>query len=399
MRRVLGAFTTIIPTPSQAGPMRQKTEREREHKPAASPVQPSPGVAMLDPHGERAPGDPPRRRGLFGRLRRKLDGSERRTALELAERERALREQQAVELADLRLRLEASEDELKRWSEAVAALEDRLRKSEQVLVERVRRIRALEQDVAAAGAELVQARTALQDAELDLAAQRRRGDEVEQLADATRKLGEAAQSLAALQAGREQIERSLADVERASAERGEALTRLRKEAHERDAQLDELRAEVERLRRLNEPVDELRSKLAAAEAKLEGDNRTVGQLRRDRTGIADELERMRQLLRERERQLAALTATREASPATAAPENNPEPVAAHLLFVPNGAGYALHERRGAPPSPGETVVLEASDAATRFVVVKVGVSPLPADPRPCSYLLSLSSVRRSGSGR
>ena len=55
----------------------------------------------------------------------------------------------------------------------------------------------------------------------------------------------------------------------------------------------------------------------------------------------------------------------------------------HLLFVPKSTGYELHERVGEPPAPGSKLEL---DDNRRFVVSKVGPSPLPRDPRPCVFL-------------
>jgi hypothetical protein len=54
----------------------------------------------------------------------------------------------------------------------------------------------------------------------------------------------------------------------------------------------------------------------------------------------------------------------------------------YLLFVSKPTGYELAEREGEPPSPGT----EIEDGDTRFVVAKVGPSPLPGDARPCAYL-------------
>jgi hypothetical protein len=54
----------------------------------------------------------------------------------------------------------------------------------------------------------------------------------------------------------------------------------------------------------------------------------------------------------------------------------------HLRFVWNPSGYVLVEREGEPPAPGA----EVEENETRFLVVKVGPSPLPGDSRPCAYL-------------
>jgi len=55
----------------------------------------------------------------------------------------------------------------------------------------------------------------------------------------------------------------------------------------------------------------------------------------------------------------------------------------HLLFVSRPTGYELAERDGDPPSAGTEVSL---DDDGRYVVAKVGSSPLPGDGRPCAYL-------------
>jgi hypothetical protein len=56
----------------------------------------------------------------------------------------------------------------------------------------------------------------------------------------------------------------------------------------------------------------------------------------------------------------------------------------HLLFASTSQGYALVEADGPPPSPGQEI--EVPDQPGRFVVVKLGPSPLPDDLRACAYL-------------
>ena len=58
----------------------------------------------------------------------------------------------------------------------------------------------------------------------------------------------------------------------------------------------------------------------------------------------------------------------------------------HLVFVPRPAGYELRELEGEPPARGAEVELEGR----RFVVVKIGPAPLPAEKRPCAYLQAAS---------
>jgi hypothetical protein len=60
----------------------------------------------------------------------------------------------------------------------------------------------------------------------------------------------------------------------------------------------------------------------------------------------------------------------------------------HLLFVATPAGYILCEGDGAPPDAGRE--LESADLPEgRFLVTKVGPSPLPGDRRRCAHLQPL----------
>ncbi|TMJ94164.1 MAG: hypothetical protein E6G67_10340 [Actinobacteria bacterium] len=59
----------------------------------------------------------------------------------------------------------------------------------------------------------------------------------------------------------------------------------------------------------------------------------------------------------------------------------------YLLFISKPTGYELTEREGEPPSPGAEI--DVGDESMRFVVEKVGSSPLPGDARPCVFLQGL----------
>lgn len=56
----------------------------------------------------------------------------------------------------------------------------------------------------------------------------------------------------------------------------------------------------------------------------------------------------------------------------------------YLLFVWKPSGYELREAEGEVPSVGAEV--EQDDVKLR--VTKVAPSPLPADSRPCVYLIA-----------
>jgi hypothetical protein len=57
----------------------------------------------------------------------------------------------------------------------------------------------------------------------------------------------------------------------------------------------------------------------------------------------------------------------------------------HLLFVWKASGYELAERDGDAPAPGS----EVEEGDRRFLVTKVGSSPLPGDERSCAYLTAV----------
>ena len=56
----------------------------------------------------------------------------------------------------------------------------------------------------------------------------------------------------------------------------------------------------------------------------------------------------------------------------------------HLLFVTKPSGYELVERDGSAPEPGSEV--EVGENGVRYMVAKLGPSPLPQDERLCAYL-------------
>ena len=54
----------------------------------------------------------------------------------------------------------------------------------------------------------------------------------------------------------------------------------------------------------------------------------------------------------------------------------------HLLFVSKTSGYELREADGDAPALGALVQVDDVEE----MVIKIGPSPLPNDPRPCAYL-------------
>ena len=65
--------------------------------------------------------------------------------------------------------------------------------------------------------------------------------------------------------------------------------------------------------------------------------------------------------------------------------DGPAEVLAHLLFVPRPSGYSLVAQPGPVPTPGAEVDLP--DLGGSYVVAKLGPAPLPGDTRRCAYLL------------
>jgi hypothetical protein len=58
--------------------------------------------------------------------------------------------------------------------------------------------------------------------------------------------------------------------------------------------------------------------------------------------------------------------------------------AGYVLFVSKPTGYELMARSGEPPAIGSVVELDGQEG--RWIVSRVGPSPLPQDRRRCAYL-------------
>jgi exonuclease VII large subunit len=150
------------------------------------------------------------------------------------------------------------------------------------------------------------------------------------------------------------------------ARREEAARRLADEVERR------LQHESAELDAREAALDELDKKLARRDAglgiresELEERRRQLGAVELQRAA----LERREAAVAERERALVT-----NAKPA-------PAPAASHVLFVP-GERYSLVEEVGAPPAPGTSLEL----AGQSYVVLRLGVSPLPDDARACAFL-------------
>jgi chromosome segregation ATPase len=152
---------------------------------------------------------------------------------------------------------------------------------------------------------------------------------------------------AALEEQRARNEETLAGLDRAQA----AAVKL-------TARMGELKAEVQRgeigLAGLGAELDALGGRIEVTEVRLG----------KEQTAHAE----TRRLLAHALAELASVRAAPEA--------------AGFLLFVPRAAGYDLFEQEGPAPVAGDDVEV----GGRRYVVAKLGRSPLPLDSRPCAYL-------------
>jgi len=60
-----------------------------------------------------------------------------------------------------------------------------------------------------------------------------------------------------------------------------------------------------------------------------------------------------------------------------------------VLHIPLRHGYAVLEREGETPAPGEDIALPELRSG-RFQVARIGDSPIALDGRPCAYLERVS---------
>ena len=85
---------------------------------------------------------------------------------------------------------------------------------------------------------------------------------------------------------------------------------------------------------------------------------------------------------------------RETEPRSRSLDDRAESIG-HVLFLPGEDGYELRDRSGPCPGVGDVVGVEDRP----YRVLKIGISPLPGDERPCAYLEPNESTRLIESGR
>jgi chromosome segregation ATPase len=130
-------------------------------------------------------------------------------------------------------------------------------------------------------------------------------------------------------------------------------------------------------------VSELREKLGRRERELEGLRRDIAERN---AALAEELDALRATLR---------VTSEGAGDDSVAPQDDPTPApgglsgeTTYLCFVPIAGSYALVERSGPLPKPGDEIT-GPEYGGRRFLVSQVAQSPLPLDRRMCAYLLAL----------
>ena len=127
-------------------------------------------------------------------------------------------------------------------------------------------------------------------------------------------------------------------------------------------------------------LEEQWAKLADAEERLAESERALAALRRAGERRRDQVERLVQRVWTRDRRIAELSRIAE--------ETEPAPEARHLFFAQLEDRYEIVERDGALPDADSLIELPEIGEA-RFVVQRVGRSPLPHDARRCVFVQQL----------
>ena len=154
----------------------------------------------------------------------------------------------------------------------------------------------------------------------------------------------------------------------------------------------EARLAAERAERENERAQARRQAEEGAAAMRLSESRLLQEKKRVET-LEQELETLEAALARRVAGLSELEATvsqvrSEHEDVRAAIATDHPNIAAessslgHLRFVLRAGSYTVLPCDGEPPVPGQLVELDGE----RFIVAKIGRSPLPSDPRPCAYL-------------
>lgn len=160
------------------------------------------------------------------------------------------------------------------------------------------------------------------------------------------------------------------------------------------ARIEGLAAEVERLSQraddggaeavaaaAAEKEDTLLTSLASLEGELGAARAEIAELERQ---LGERAEAFARLEQAHAAELQELRAAAEAAGVDdPGPAADPEPDAAHFLFVPLPGGYAVVERPGPPPGSGTSLDVNG----VSFTVSRVGQAPVPGRDLRCAFLL------------
>ncbi|MET0939381.1 MAG: hypothetical protein ABWY51_09190 [Gaiellaceae bacterium] len=174
--------------------------------------------------------------------------------------------------------------------------------------------------------------------------------------------------------------------EELTAIRAEAA-RLKQVSEKRKAELDQLADEREQAlaREAREfaafeaTIADLREELSSREKNAKKSERKLGELRAELAAGEGARSREAAARVAAETELEAVQAELAERPELPPVE---EPAATHMVFLPTAKGYALAEVPGPTPDPGACEDVDE----VRFVVSRIGPSPLPADRRRCAFL-------------
>jgi hypothetical protein len=304
------------------------------------------------------------------------------------------RERELAAGAEVQTQLQGSKDAIAALTAQVDEQRAGAADSQRLLDEARAEADALEATVAGLRSELDKARNEGSESQAAVAAltvqfdeQRASCDELEQRFEEARAdsaafeatIAELREELSGRETNAKKSERKLGELRAELAAGEEARSR---EAAARDAaenQLAQLQADA---LALSHSLEEAKGAHVAA-------RREVGRLE----SRCAELEPLEALLAQANADVAArthsiveLTAELAAVQAELAERREPPPVeeppASHVAFLPSAKGYALVELPGPTPNPG---AYEDVDEM-RFVVSRIGPSPLPADRRRCAFL-------------
>jgi DNA repair exonuclease SbcCD ATPase subunit len=326
---------------------------------------------------------------------------QKKAARQIAERNLAQREEM---LAKLEAANEAQISDL-------ATMRGALTQARAESADRDRRIHSGEQQAAAFAEELERLRARLQNVEGDLAhrdemlAKLEAANEVQTrdlealrstLGERTARVSEVERKLEDTEAALSATQRKLQYAEHQSAELASSAEQRQREAARRDAVVAELQARLEeergrqqeyedQLQRLRRDEGEREAALSRAVAESAERQRLLLASDKRADALAEQLEAVRVTLGAADGgERGTVTAEREnAQAASGVTERT-----THLCFVPLGGSYTLVERFGPLPKRGDQVS-DPEHPGLRFVVSRVGRSPLPLDERMCAYLQAL----------